>query len=193
MMKTSEAGIELIKAFEGCVLTAYKAHESEEYYTIGYGHYGPDVKKGQTITKEEAVELLKKDLPKYEKRVDEYYDIYGWNQNEFDALVSFCYNIGNIKQLTLAGRRTRPEIASKIPAYCKAGGEVLYGLQLRRQKELELFLTALDEEKMSNREKAYEVLDGKYGNYPERKIMLEAEGYNYRAVQDEVNLLCRMS
>lgn len=191
-MKTSKAGIELIKNFEGCVLTAYKALPSEQYYTIGYGHYGADVKRGQTITKEKALDLLKKDLPKYEKRVEEYYNIYGWNQNEFDALVSFCYNIGNIKQLTNYGRRTRAEIAAKIPAYCKSGGKVIKGLQLRRQKELELFLTIPDSNRLSIREKAYEVIDGKYGNYPERKIKLEAEGYDYRTVQDEVNRICRM-
>lgn len=46
----SKSGMELIKKFEGCNLTAYKVQESDEYYTIGYGHYGSDVGEDQTIT-----------------------------------------------------------------------------------------------------------------------------------------------
>ncbi len=69
------------------------------------------------------------------------YSAYNWNQNEFDALVSFAYNIGSIDGLTAKGARTRSEIAAKILEYNKAGGKVLAGLTRRRQEERKLFLT----------------------------------------------------
>ena len=55
--KTSDNGVALIKTFEGCRLTAYKPVSTEKYYTIGYGHYGPDVKEGMTITQAQAEKL----------------------------------------------------------------------------------------------------------------------------------------
>lgn len=70
-MKISEKGIELIKSFEGFSPVACKCLPSEKYYTIGYGHYGADVKAGQTITKEGALELLKRDVAKIESAVNE--------------------------------------------------------------------------------------------------------------------------
>ena len=54
LMETSERGLGLIKQFEGCRLTAYKAVPTERYWTIGYGHYGADVKQGQIITQAQA-------------------------------------------------------------------------------------------------------------------------------------------
>ena len=67
--------------------------------------------------------------------------IYHWNQNEFDALVSFAFNVGSIDQLTAKGTRTRAEIAEKLPAYNKSGGVVLNGLTRRRIAEQKLFRT----------------------------------------------------
>ena len=69
-MRISENGIELIKRFEGCRLVAYKAVKTEEYYTIGYGHYGADVFKGMTISQLQAEEYIKKDLEKFENYVN---------------------------------------------------------------------------------------------------------------------------
>lgn len=138
-MKTSQRGIDLIKQFEGCRLRAYKAHFSEKYYTIGYGHYGPDVSKDMVISEAQAEKMLKSDLQSYEDKVNKYDSKYHWNQNEFDALVSFCYNIGNIDQLTKNGTRNRQEIKDKIPAYCNCNGYKLLGLVRRRAQELILF------------------------------------------------------
>lgn len=138
-MKTSQTGVNLIKSFEGLRLRAYKALSSERYYTIGYGHYGADVASDQVITESEAEEMLKTDLATYESRVDKYGDIYHFNQNQFDALVSFCYNIGSIDQLTNYGTRSLSEISEKMLLYNKAGGKVLQGLVNRRQKEQKLF------------------------------------------------------
>lgn len=138
-MKTSEKGIELITRFEGFCSKAAKCLKSEKYYTIGFGHYGKDVKENDTITKSKAVDLLKSDLEKFEKKVNKY-SSYDFTQNEFDALISFCYNVGNIDQLTAKGTRSKKEIADKMLLYCKSGGKVISGLQKRREKERALFL-----------------------------------------------------
>ena len=135
-MKTGQAGIDLIKKYEGCRLTAYRCPAG--VWTIGYGHTA-GVKQGQRITAAQAESYLRADLEKYEKKVDKY-GSYGWNQNEFDALVSFAYNVGSIDGLTAKGTRSRAEIAEKMPAYNKAAGKVLAGLTRRRQTERQLFL-----------------------------------------------------
>ena len=148
-MKTSKKGLELIKKFEGCRLTAYKALPNEKYYTIGYGHCGSDVKKGQTITQEDADMLLAKDVQKFEYRVNAYKK-YNWTQNEFDALVSFAYNIGNIDGLTNYGQRSKETIAEKMLLYTKSGGQTISGLVKRRQAEKLLFLAKDTEVKISD-------------------------------------------
>lgn len=140
-MVTGKAGLDLIKSFESLKLTAYKAVPTEKYYTIGWGHYGPDVSKNMKITASKADTLLKKDLATAEAAVNKYYSKYKWNQNEFDALVSFAYNVGNISGLTMNGTRTRAAIRTKILEYNKSGGKVYVGLTRRRKKELELFNT----------------------------------------------------
>lgn len=137
-MKTGQAGIGLLKEFEGCHLTAYKCPAG--VWTIGYGHT-KGVKPGDRITQAEAEELLSADLVGFEKMVSRYDDKYRWKQNEFDALVSFAFNIGSIEQLTAGGTRDRGVIAEKILLYNKAGGKALPGLTKRRQKERELFLS----------------------------------------------------
>lgn len=140
-MKTSKNGIELIITFEGFSPRACKCISSEKYYTIGFGHYGKDVKATDTITKEKAIELLKSDLAKFEKKVMKYDGIYHYNQNEFDALVSFAYNVGSIDGLTKNGTRSKHEIAKCWTLYTKSSGTVLKGLVKRRDKEKKLFLT----------------------------------------------------
>ena len=137
-MRTSQNGINLIKQFEGCRLRAYKCAAGVP--TIGYGHTA-GVKMGQTITQVQAESYLKDDLMKYETKVMKYYDKYRFNQNEFDALVSFAYNVGSIDQLTAGGTRSRKVIAEKMLSYCKAAGKANIGLLKRRQKERALFLT----------------------------------------------------
>lgn len=137
-MRTSQNGINLIKQFEGCRLTAYKC--AAGVWTIGYGHTA-GVYQGQVITKTQAESFLKDDLMKYEAKVMKYNDKYRWNQNEFDALVSFAYNIGSIDQLTAGGTRSRAVIAEKLLSYNKIGKTESAGLTARRKKERELFLT----------------------------------------------------
>ena len=138
-MKTSQRGINLIKQFEGVRLTAYKCPAG--VYTIGYGHtHG--VTRGMKITEEEASAFLAADLRNSEKAVERYDSVYHWNQNEFDALVSFTFNCGaaNLRSLLRNGRRNRSQIAETLPLYRKAGGKVLKGLERRRAAEKALFL-----------------------------------------------------
>ena len=138
-MKTSQRGINLIKQFEGVRLTAYKCPAG--VYTIGYGHTR-GVKRGMKITEEEASAFLASDLLNSEKAVERYDSVYHWNQNEFDALVSFTFNCGatNLRALLRNGRRNRSQIAETLPLYRKAGGKVLKGLERRRAAEKALFL-----------------------------------------------------
>lgn len=138
-MKTSQRGINLIKQFEGVRLTAYKCPAG--VYTIGYGHTR-GVRRGMKITEEEASAFLTADLLNSEKAVERYDSVYHWNQNEFDALVSFTFNCGatNLRSLLRNGRRNRTQIAATLPLYRKAGGKVLKGLERRRAAEKALFL-----------------------------------------------------
>lgn len=143
-MELSENGLNLIKSFEGCKLKAYKCLPNEKYYTIGYGHYGSDVSKNMVISQQEADTLLKKDCERFVNHVNTYVKKYNFNQNQFDALVSFAFNIGNINQLTANGTRSISTISNKILEYNKSGGKVVQGLVSRRKKEKELFDKKVD-------------------------------------------------
>ena len=137
MRKINKSGLNLIKKYEGCRLTSYICPAG--VLTIGYGHTGKDVKPNQTITKKKAISLLKKDLARFERHVQSYNYIYEWTDNEFSALVSFAFNIGNIDQLTAYGTRTRSQIRTAMLKYVKATGKTLPGLVKRRKAELKLF------------------------------------------------------
>lgn len=188
----SPNGLNLIKSFEGCKLTAYKCLPSEKYYTIGYGHYGSDVTAGMKITKGQAEKLLLQDCKKAIKNVNSFMCKYNFNQNQFDALVSFAFNVGSINQLTASGTRTLEQISSKITAYNKSGGRVIGGLVKRRAKEKELFDTPTSTTvKKSNEEIAKEVVAGKWGNGNARKTALTKAGYDYKTIQSLVNKLLK--
>jgi GH24 family phage-related lysozyme (muramidase) len=151
-MKLSNNGLSLIKSFEGVRLTAYKAVPTEEHWTIGYGHYGPDVKKNMKITQTQADEYFKKDVARFEKAVNENVKV-PLNQNQFDALVSFTYNCGEgalqrSDLLKLLNQGKYKEAANQFDLWNKSGGKVLAGLVKRRAKEKELFLKDLPKEKV---------------------------------------------
>lgn len=186
-MKTSKAGIDMIKSFEGLRLTAYKCVSTEKYYTIGYGHYGKDVKADMRITEKEAEKMLIDDLPSYEKKVDKYDSVYHWTQNEYDALVSFAYNVGSIDQLTKKGERTKDQIAGAMLNYTKSGGVMLKGLVNRRKTERDYFLyVPMSEQKYPKYEGVSKNLDTilksigvpyKYiGSWTARKPLAEKNG-----------------
>ena len=141
-MKTSDKGIELIKQFEGLQLMAYKPLPSEKYFTIGYGHNGPDVKAGARITSIQAENILKIDLKRYERAVLKIRN--DWTQGQFDALVSFAYNCGEKNLSQLCAGRSPQQIADALLKYNKAGGKVLEGLNKRRVAERKLFMQSVD-------------------------------------------------
>lgn len=137
-MTTSNNGLNLIKSFEGCRLTAYR--DAVGIPTIGYGHI-KGVKMGQTITQAQAEEYLRQDLRTSENAVMKWDSLYHWTQGEFDALVSFTFNCGagNLNKLVANGTRTKKEISMAILLYDKAKGKQLAGLTRRRKAEKALY------------------------------------------------------
>jgi len=136
-MKTSDRGIDLIKEFEKLELESYKCPAG--VWTIGWGHT-KGVKQGQKIGISQAISFLNMDLLEKERFVEKYNSVYHYSQNEFDALVSFAFNIGSIDQLTNRGKRSKSEIAEKFLAYNKSDGQIIGGLVRRRRLERDLFL-----------------------------------------------------
>lgn len=142
-MKTSQKGIGFIKSFETLQLKAYKAVPTELYFTVGYGHYGPDVNSSTELTKEEAERLLMVDLAAYERAVS----MTGvtFTQNQFDALVSFTFNVGVNAFLSstllkkIRARASEADIRAEFYRWNKSGGKVLPGLVKRRQAEADMY------------------------------------------------------
>ena len=151
ILNTSKKGLELIKKWEGCRLRAYQ--DCVGVWTIGYGITNADwtitnttIKKGFEISQKKADFWLKQAIIKlYEPKVNKYMDKYNFTQNEYDALVSFAYNIGSIDGLTDNGKRSKTVIAKKLLEYCKAGGKYVKGLYERRLDEYRLFTNKIAE------------------------------------------------
>lgn len=146
----SDKGLKLTKFFEGLRLTAYQ--DCVGVWTIGYGHTGPDVHVNLTITEEEAEQLLVADAAKAAAAVSQLVTV-GLNQNQFDALVDFVFNLGpgSLAKSTLlrelnAGNNSAA--ANQFPLWVHAGNSVVEGLVARRKAEQELFL--LEEEAAQN-------------------------------------------
>lgn len=146
-MQTSEKGIALIKQFEGCKLTAYQ--DSVGVWTIGYGWTRPvdgkPIRAGMTIKQETAERLLKTGLVSYESDVSRLVKV-GLTQGQFDALVSFTYNLGarSLSTSTLLRKLNAGDYAGAADEFLrwnKAGGKVLNGLTRRREAERALFLS----------------------------------------------------
>lgn len=147
-MKISNKGLAIIKKYEGCHLTAYKCPAGVP--TIGYGHTS-GVKMGQTITQEQAEAYLKQDVAWDEQAVNALGREF--NQNQFDALVSFTYNCGAGNLKKLCADRDLETIGKKITLYNKAGGKVLAGLTRRREEEQALYQTPAESEPGGKEEK----------------------------------------
>jgi len=137
--KIGQAGLALIKQYEGCRLAAYRC--AAGVWTIGYGHTA-GVHSGMTITQAQADAYLRQDIAKFEGYVNNpaYVPITAnLNQNQFDALVSFAFNLGAGNLRKLCKGRTAAQIARTMPNYNKAAGKVLAGLKRRRAAEQALF------------------------------------------------------
>ncbi|MGM8836205.1 lysozyme [Enterobacter hormaechei subsp. steigerwaltii] len=146
-MQTSDKGISLIKQFEGCKLTAYQ--DSVGVWTIGYGWTQPvdgkPIRAGMTIKQETAERLLKTGLVSYEIDVSRLVKV-SLTQGQFDALVSFTYNLGarSLSTSTLLRKLNAGDYAGAADEFLrwnKAGGKVLNGLTRRREAERALFLS----------------------------------------------------
>ena len=139
-MNIGQKGIDLIKHFEGCELNAYKCPAG--VWTIGYGHI-KGVSEGMSITQEQAEQMLLDELKEYENYINELV-VVDLSQNQFDALVSWVYNLGpaNLKSSTLLKVLNSGDYAGvpdQIERWNKAGGKVLEGLIRRRLAESSLF------------------------------------------------------
>lgn len=159
-MKISEAGIQLIKSFEGCHNTPYRCPAA--LWTIGYGHvlypdqarlktperalYGIKDDHNRTFEYDEIDSILEKDLQRFEAGVLRLCPAAADSQSQFDAIVSFSFNVGlgNLQSSTLRMQYNRGDIegaADEFLKWTKASGKVLKGLVRRREAERALFLT----------------------------------------------------
>ena len=149
-MQTSDKGIALIKQFEGCKLTAYPdPGTGGAPWTIGYGWTQPvdgkPVRPGMTIDQKTADRLLKTGLVSYENDILRLVKV-KLSQGQFDALVSFTYNLGSrsLSTSTLLSKLNAGDYAGaadEFPRWNKVGGKVLNGLTRRREAERALFLS----------------------------------------------------
>ena len=145
-MSINKAGLALVKRFEGFRGKAYKCPAG--VWTIGYGHTSkagpPAVRPGMKITKTEAEDLLGHDLVKYELAVKGAVKV-PINENQYAALVSFCYNIGpggfrSSSALRYLNKGQHDKVPARMALWNKGGGRVLQGLVRRRRAEGDLFL-----------------------------------------------------
>jgi len=138
--RTNTAGLALIKSFEGLRLKSYRCPANIP--TVGYGHTGPEVRDGMTITQAQADAYLAADLAKFEQAVSTLCPI--TTDNQFAALVSFAYNLGSgsIKDSTLRRMHNAGDYAGaagQFGRWDKAAGKVLPGLTKRRAAEAALY------------------------------------------------------
>ena len=139
-MNIGTKGLDLIKFFEGLELNAYKC--AAGVWTIGYGHT-KGVQEGDSISEEQANEMLAEELKEYENYINTLVTV-ELNQDQFDAMVSWVYNLGggNLKASTLLKVLNAGDydgVPAQMMRWNKAGGKVLEGLTKRRQAEADLF------------------------------------------------------
>lgn len=145
LRRLSAVGLAAIAKREGFEARAYKPVAAERFWTIGYGHYGPDVHPGQKISKARALLLLRRDVAAVEATVRRLVRA-SLTQGEFDALVSLCFNIGagNFATSTVLRRLNagdRRAAADAFEMWVKgADGRKLAGLESRRRAERWRFL-----------------------------------------------------
>jgi len=146
-MQISEEGLSLIKKFEGCPVdqdgNCYAYQDVVGVWTIGFGRT-KDVKEGDKMTKDEAVYLLEEEMMEYEGYINDLVEV-PLEQNQFDALVSWVYNLGsgNLQSSTMLrvlNEGKYEEVPAQIRRWNKAGGEVYEGLVKRRESEAVMFM-----------------------------------------------------
>ena len=149
-LRLSKQGADLIQGFESCQLTAYKdvvRPDGTVQWAIGWGHSGllgnPEVHEGMTITKEKADEIFLNDAKIFENKVRSCVTV-TLNQNQFDALVCFAYNVStaHLKEMIELSRLNEghyDSVPEALMKYNVSRGRVLRGLTRRRQLEGQLF------------------------------------------------------
>lgn len=138
------AGLKLIQRFEGVRLTAYR--DVVGVLTIGFGHTGPDVTEGLTITQEQAEDLLRRDVKRFEQGVESLVARPA-SPPQFDAMVSLAFNIGlnAFKESTVLKRFNAGDIHGAAEAFIlwiKGKGVIYEGLVRRRAAEIVRFMSA---------------------------------------------------
>ena len=144
-MTLTPAGWQLLKTWEGCILNAYPDPASGgDPWTIGYGHTGPEVSPGLTISQAQADAWLEADVAQATAAVERLLAPVVLSPTQRDALVSFCFNVGagalersTLRRRLLAGEPVQAVIASELPRWCKGPNGPLEGLQRRRAAEVE--------------------------------------------------------
>lgn len=142
-MQTSEAGIDLIKKYEGRRLRAYPDPGTHNMpWTIGYGHTGPDVHPNSVINVEQAEWLLRDDVKRFEEGVRQY--VGDCTQGQFDALVSFSFNLGlkALRGSTLLKKHLAHDYegaAEEFKRWHYSGQHSMPGLIARRAAEAEMY------------------------------------------------------
>jgi lysozyme len=154
-MRLNQKGLDLIKSHEGLRLEAYPdPATNSDPWTIGYGHTSaagePKVRKGMKISRQEAEDILKKDLATFERHVRSCLKV-NLNDNQFSALVSFCFNVGpnnfsksGVLKAVNAGQLDL--VPARLMLWNKAAGKVMRGLTRRRAEEGDLFMLGLADE-----------------------------------------------
>ena len=141
--EVNEAGLALIREFEGCRLDAYLCPAGIP--TIGYGATGPDIRMGMVWTQEQADARLVEDLARFAAGVERLVQV-DLTDNQFAALVSFAYNVGlgALRDSTLLRKLNAGDYlgaADQLPRWARAGGRIMPGLTRRRAAERDLFLS----------------------------------------------------
>ena len=148
-MRISDNGIKLIKHFEGVRNRPY--HDAIGLWTVGVGHLiegGKSLPKSwnRTFTESEIDDILRKDLARFERGVTMLFPVsYRFTQGMYDSLVSFSFNLGlgTLQRSTVRSallRNDKNMAGESLLKYCRAGGKILKGLQLRRQAEYRLLM-----------------------------------------------------
>lgn len=138
----NDAGVALVREFEGCRLDAYRCPAGMP--TIGYGATGPDIRMGMVWTQEQADARLVEDLARFADGVERLVEV-DLSDNQFAAIVSFAFNVGlgALRDSTLLRKLNAGDYlgaADQLPRWARAGGRIMPGLSRRRLAERALFL-----------------------------------------------------
>jgi GH24 family phage-related lysozyme (muramidase) len=143
-MSITPAGLQLLKTWEGCRLSAYPDPASGgDPWTIGYGHTGPEVHAGLVITQQQADAWLLSDAAVAARAIDRLVGSVAMSPRERDALISFCFNVGagavegsTLRRRLLAGEQVGKVLAEELPRWCHGPQGPMEGLRRRRAAEV---------------------------------------------------------